>query len=48
MKLESVQLQYFSSIHYFYNYQKLSTTPKGLEILNHPLRVKSVKLDILD
>ncbi|CAD8160815.1 unnamed protein product [Paramecium octaurelia] len=48
MKLKSVQLQYFSSIHYFYNYQKLSQTQRGMDILNNPLRVRSKKYDVLE
>ncbi|CAD8167119.1 unnamed protein product [Paramecium pentaurelia] len=48
MKLKSVQLQYFSSIHYFYNYQKLSQTQRGMEILNNPLRMRSKKYDVLE
>ncbi|CAD8164451.1 unnamed protein product [Paramecium pentaurelia] len=48
MKLKSVQLQYFSSIHYFYNYQKLSQTQRGLDILNNPLRMRSKKDDVLE
>ena len=35
-------------MHYFYNYQKLSTTAKGREILNNNLRVRSRKYDVLE
>ena len=48
LKLESVQLQYFSSMNFFYNYLKFQNGYGAQKILNNPILKDSIKIDIIE
>jgi vacuolar protein sorting-associated protein 13A/C len=48
LKLESLQLQYYSSLNFFYSHLKFSKSTHSERILNHKLRSNSTKIDVIE